>query len=143
VFRCGAAEVRRNDPHVGHSTLNIEQTLPFLAAAPGRRSSVERISIADGTHRVLATLECGARTYRVLADLIVTGQDAHLRLYRFELPSQDEWFAERKLNLSLSNPEIVPLTENIGDAEFVLREPVHLDDTDVAALFGEAGPPAK
>jgi hypothetical protein len=142
-FAVAALRVRPDDPHVGQSTLNIKRTLPFLATAPGRRSSVETVSIAEGTYRVLATLEYGARTYRVLADLILTDQDARLRLYRFELPGQDEWFAERKLNLSLSNPEVVPLAENIGDAEFILQEPVHLDDTDAAAVFGETGPPAK
>jgi hypothetical protein len=133
----------RNDRGVAQSTLNMKQTLPFLAAAPGRATRVGRVSLAEGSYRVLASLEFGASMYRVLADLIVTDQGAQLRLYRFELPGQDEWFSERKLNLTVPNPEIVPLVENIGDAEYVLREPVRLDGTDAAAVFGDAGPPVR
>ncbi|MGH7956293.1 MAG: hypothetical protein ACREH8_04690 [Opitutaceae bacterium] len=120
----------------------MNRTLPFPAADPTRGIDAEKSSVADGTYRVLATLECGARSYRVFADLIASGGNAQLRIFRFELPGQNEWFAERKINIPISRPEIAPLPHKISGAEFVLCTPVRLDEAQGAAFFGEGGLPS-
>ena len=140
-FTVAAPGESRDSRHVAQSTLNMKRTHPFPATTPSRTSTAGRVAIGAGTYRVLATLEHGSGTYRVLADLIVGDNEAQLRLFRFTLPRQDEWFSERKVNLLVSHPEIVPLVENIGDAEYVLRDPMRLDEVDAAAVFGEGGPP--
>ena len=92
-------------------------------------------------YRVLATIDTGVTSYRVFADLHVGEGTAELRLYRFEIPQQDEWFAERKVNLPVAWPELAPLEQELNGAEFVLITPVFLDEAKAVALFGAAGPP--
>jgi hypothetical protein len=119
------------------------RTIPFRATDESRITDWDRqlTSLADGTYRVLATLDADGRVYRVFADLNVSDGSAQLRLFRFELPQADEWFAERKLTLSVARPEIRRLEQKIGDAEFVLCSPVRLDAAECEALFGPSGPP--
>jgi hypothetical protein len=97
---------------------------------------------SDSVHRVLATLNCGENSYRVVGDLLVHADATELRLFRFDVPNADEWFAERKILIPVSHPEIAPLKQNIRGVEFQLCEPLALDETTAAAVFGAAGPPA-
>jgi hypothetical protein len=117
------------------------KTLSFRATEESRISERERGSPDEGTYRVLATLDWAGRIYRVFGDLNVGDGDAHLRLYRFELPQADEWYAERKVNITVPWPEIAPLKHKLNGAEFRLCTAVHLDATQAAALFGSDGPP--
>ena len=120
----------------------VNKTLPFrvtdhprVVRSPGRHSP------ENGVYRVLATIDTGVTSYRVFADLHVGEGTAELRLYRFEIPQQDEWFAERKVNLPVAWPELAPLEQELNGAEFVLITPVFLDEAKAVALFGAAGPP--
>lgn len=118
------------------------KTLPFRVSQHSPVvHSAGRYSPEDGTYRVLATIDTGANSYRVFADLNVGDGTAELRLYRFEIPQQDEWFAERKISVPVPWPELAPLEQELNGAEFVLITPVTLDEAKATALFGASGPP--
>ena len=120
----------------------MKKTLPFRVTEHSRVfHSAGRHSPEDGTYRVLATIDTGLNSYRVFADLHVCDGMAELRLYRFEIPQQDEWFAERKVSLPVAWPELAPLEQHVNGAEFVLVTPVTLDEAKAVALFGVSGPP--
>lgn len=102
----------------------------------------EAIPAPEGTHRVLATLIVGEESYRVFADLIVTAGNAHLRLHCFDTTNGDERGVERKINISLTQPEVVPLEPRLSGAGFVLSAGVRLDDAKAAAIFGRGRLPA-
>lgn len=122
--------------------LIVNKSLPFRVTEHSRvLRSADRHSPADGTYRVLATIDNGTNSYRVFADLHVGDGTAELRLYRFEIPQQDEWFAERKVSLPVPWPELAPLEQAVNGAEFVLITPVTLDESKATALFGPSGPP--
>jgi hypothetical protein len=123
------------------SSLSSDLTIPFSTEGAARAIGLEPTVVQDGTYRVLASLVYGTRTYRVFGDLVARDGNAHLRCFRFELPSQDEWFAQRKISLPIATPEIVRLAHRISGAEFALCQPVHLDDAVASEFFGEAGPP--
>jgi hypothetical protein len=116
-------------------------TAPFHSAESSRIIGREP-RLSDGTCRVLATLECGEKTYRVVAELLVRDDVAQLRVHRFDLPDREEWFAERKLMLPVSRPELVRLEAPVKEVEFALAAPVRLDEHTMAVLFGPSGPPA-
>ncbi len=84
----------------------------------------------------------GEETYRVFADLIVTAESAYLRLHRFDLPNGDDWFAERKINIPVAEPDIALLEQRLGEVEYSLSAPVWLDAVKAASFFGRWGPPA-
>ena len=63
-------------------------------------------SLADGVYRVLATLVAGEKRYRVFAELLVDDGEAELRFYRFEVPTKDELFAERKIAVPVARSEV-------------------------------------
>lgn len=116
------------------------QSLPSLPTESVR--PVGKGTPSDRKHAVLATLCVGEETYRLFADLIVTAESAYLRLHRFDLPSGDDWLAERKINIPVAEPDIVPLETKLGSADFVLSAPIWLDEATARALFGRWGPPA-
>jgi hypothetical protein len=131
---------RRQDSAVSESIVN--KTLPFrVTEHPRVFHSAGRHSPENGIYRVLATIDTGENSYRVFGDLHVGDGTAELRLYRFEIPHQDEWFAERKVNLPVPWPELAPLEQELNGAEFVLITPVTLDEAKASALFGASGPP--
>jgi hypothetical protein len=102
----------------------------------------ERQPLANGTYKVLATLQCGEQSYRVAGELQVHGETAQLRTHRFHVPNQDEWLADRKIVLPLAYPEVAPAERPARDFDFVLCDPVALDEATAATLFGPTGPPA-
>lgn len=116
------------------------QSIPFI---PTERSpSGGKGTPGNRKSTVLATLCVGEETYRLFADLVVTAESAYLRLHRFDLPSGDDWLAERKVNIPVAEPDIVPLETKLGSVEFVLLAPVWLDEATARAFFGRSGPPA-
>lgn len=119
----------------------MNRTLPFLAAEPTRNMAADEPVPADGSYLVLATLVAGSRTYRVMAELEVGNGEGQLRFYRFEIPAREEWFAERKICLPISRPQLVPLAHRIIGAEYVLQSPVHLNQALVQEIFGGPVPP--
>ena len=128
--------------HYAVAESKVSKTLSFRVTEHSRVfHSAGRHSPEDGTYRVIATIDTGVDTYRVFADLHVRDGMAELRMYRFEIPQQDEWFAERKITLSVPWPELAPLEQEVNGAEFVLITPVTLDEARAAALFGASGPP--
>jgi len=127
---------------VAEEKVKVNKTLSFRVTEHSRVfHSAGRHSPEDGTYRVLATIEIGTKSYRVFADLHVGDGTAELRMYRFEIPQQDEWFAERKINIPVPWPELAPLEQELNGAEFVLITPVTLDEAKAAALFGGGGQP--
>ena len=120
--------------------METNKTMSFHATQ-SRIVTSEKPVPADGTYRVLATLDYRGSSYRVFADLNVDDGAAHLRVFRFEVPQQDEWFAERKINLPVVWTDLAPLEQEVNGAEFVLRAPVRIDEDTAIALFGPSGPP--
>jgi hypothetical protein len=138
--RSRALARRWHDSAVAES--NVNKALGFrVTEQPRVLHSAGRHSPENGTYRVLATIDTGENSYRVFGDLHVDDGTAELRLYRFEIPHQDEWFAERKINLPVAWPELAPLEQEVNGAEFVLVTPVTLDEAKATALFGASGPP--
>jgi hypothetical protein len=125
---------------VADSLLN--QTMPFLTAQRSRVIGAETHTLADGLYRVLATLIFGERSYRILADLLIDEGDAQLQFYRFDVSTQDEWFAERKLSVPVARTELAAIEQKVNGAEYVLCSPVRLDHAKAVAVFGNSGPPA-
>jgi hypothetical protein len=115
-------------------------TLPFRATEHLSIVGAEHRNIANSTHKVLVTLQTGGKAYRVVADLVVRGGTTELRLYRFDAPNSDEWFAERKIVIPVARPEIAPLEHPIKGIEFALSGPIVLDEATAAELFGPTGP---
>lgn len=101
----------------------------------------EHSRVADVTHRVLVTLTTGGKEYRIMGDLLIRQGTPELRLHRFDVPDANEWFAERKILLPVSDPKLVPLEHPVKGAEFLLSSSIALDEDAAAALFGPAGPP--
>jgi hypothetical protein len=118
------------------------KSLPFPVAERSRPASQSTPQQKEGTYRVLATLVVGEESYRVFADMIVSAESAYLRLHRFDLPNGDDWFVERKFNIPVIQPDIVPLEKKLNDVEFILCFPVRLDETRAKAFFGRWGPPS-
>ena len=121
--------------------LTFHKTVPFLAKERFRAIGPEN-ALCAGAYRVLATLIFGQKSYRVLGDLLIDDGEAQLQFYRFEVPTQDEWFAERKLSVPVARAEIAAIEHNVSGAEFVLCSPVRLDQAKAVAVFGASGPPA-
>lgn len=117
-------------------------TMPFRAPESSRVIGRERHTVADGTYKVLATLQSGERSYRVAGELLVLGEGAQLRMYRFHVADHGEWVAERKIILPLAYPEIAAAEQPTKDFDFVLCDPVALDEATAATMFGPLGPPA-
>jgi hypothetical protein len=120
----------------------LNQTIPFLTAQRSRIIGAETHTLADGLYRVLATLIFGERSYRVLGDLLIDAGDAQLQFYRFDVSTQDEWFAERKLSVPVARTELAAIEQKVNGAEFVLCSPVRLDQAKAVAVFGNSGPPS-
>ena len=118
----------------------VKSAHPFQETEPSRFRVSGRHLPADGVYRVLATLDIGVSSYRVFGELLVDGGHTELRIYRFEVPAQDAWFAERKINLPVAESEITPVEHKVQGVEFVLCTPVRLDDAKASAVFGSAGP---
>jgi hypothetical protein len=119
----------------------MSRSLPFLASERSRAAGVGAAPVSDGSYKVLATLVAGAKSYRILAEMVVEDEKACLRFYRFDVPPRDEWFAERKINLPIARPEIAPLKQHVAGAEFVLCAAVCLEESEVEEIFGASGPP--
>src|SRR5688572_23275815 len=78
---------RRGWHHATVAEQTVNKTLSLRVNEQSRiMHSADRISPADGTYRVLATIDSGGKSYRVFADLHVDDGLAELRLYRFEIP---------------------------------------------------------
>lgn len=121
----------------------LNRTIPYRAG--GRSQFVDTAreeSISDGTYKVLATLRTGGGSYRILGDLVVDEGRAELRFYRFEVPTADDWFAERKLSVPVRRAELAPFEHQVSGADYVLFPHVHLNEDIAASVFGSSGPPA-
>lgn len=119
----------------------LYRTVPFRAGGRDHLVDTPRELVADGTYRVLATLRAGERSYRVLGDLVVDEGDAELRFYRFQVATADEWFAERKMSVSVRRAELARCEYQVSGADYVLHPHVHLSEENTAAVFGSSGLP--
>jgi hypothetical protein len=120
----------------------MNKTMSFRASEPSRVTSADRALVGDGTYRVLATLEFRRCSYRVFADLNIDDGSAGLRVLRFDLPASGEWLMERAITIPIVWPDFAPLEHPVNGADFVLRVPVRLDESQAALFFGPSGPPA-
>lgn len=120
----------------------INPSIPFFSAQRSRKIAGETLIIADGLYRVLATLIFGERSYRILGDLLIDAGDAQLQFYRFDVATQEDWFAERKLSIPIVRTDLAPIEHPVNGAEFVLCSPVRLDQAKAVDVFGHSGPPA-
>jgi hypothetical protein len=134
---------RTSDPihDVGVVETQMNKTMSFRTTETSRILGADRALVSDGTYRVLATLEYRDCSYRTFGDLNIDDGTAQLRVFRFELASADEWFAQRKMNLNVVWPDFALLEHKVDGAEFVLRAPVRLNEAEAAEFFGPSGPP--
>ena len=86
--------------------------------------------------RVLATLLHGEESYRVFADLLVSGELIQLRLHRFDDAEADSPMAGRKVLIAIGSSRVQPISRNVIGVSHILIEPVRLDAETSSALFG-------
>ena len=86
--------------------------------------------------RVLATLSHGQETYRVFADLIVSGSLNQLRLHRFDDSDGDCATTDHQGLIVIPSSVVRAIDSGITGASHVLVETVHLDAQALNALFG-------
>src|SRR5688500_1240020 len=93
-------------------------------------------TVDDGTYQVLVKLTHGVESYRVIAELVISGQSAHLQFHRFAGASNDGSSSVRKVQVTIARSQLQLAQSLLKGVDYILSSPVHLDEAAAKAVFG-------
>ena len=93
-------------------------------------------TVGDGTYQVLVKLSQGVESYRVVAELVISGQNAHLQVHRLGGLSNEGNSSTRKVQVNIARPQLQLAQSLLKGVDYILSSPVHLDEAAAKAVFG-------
>ena len=93
-------------------------------------------TVGDGSYQVLVKLSQGGESYRVVAELVISGQNAHLQIHRLAGACDEGNSSTHKVQVNIARPQLHLAQSVVKGVDYILSSPVQLDEAATKAVFG-------